>query len=396
MDSQILNTKRDSLYAAQEAILNKAQELKRGLNTEEDAQFKNLEAEITSVEQTIARMDAVNKGRAAIAAPTTDAFVPEVKLSKSGKQTFSKEYEEAFWNRFKTRQFNNTTNLNEGNNANGDYLVPVRVDGEIVALAPLESAMRKLALVIPTTMDIKLPAQLTKTVASAKSESSTVTDQAFTASNPTFTQVTLASHMAGTYVPVSFELAQDVPALQAFLNADILRGIQNWEESKFINGSGSGEPMGILNGATAFETAALSIDSILDLEASLPAAYYANASFLMHRKTGVTLKKAQLAANQFQNFWSTNPDGTSVLDGYPVVYSSQMPVYVASPAVTGAVAFGDFKTCAAIGDRGGSNVSIKVLDQINALNGVIQVLGYRRTDQRVRVAEAVQILTING
>ena len=64
--------------------------------------------------------------------------------------------------------------------------------------------------------------------------------------------------------------------------------------------------------------------------------------------------------------------------------------------MTGSIAFGDFKTCATIGDRGGSAVSIKILDQISALDGVIQVLGYRRTDQRVRVAEAVQVLSING
>ena len=226
------------------------------------------------------------------------------KSASPASKSFSAAYHEAFWARFKNRSFQNTTNLNEGSNANGDYLVPVTVDGTIVPLAPLESAMRKLALVIPTSMDIKLPAQLTKTIAASKSESTTI-DQAFGGTAPTFTQVTLGSHMAGAVVPVSFELAQDVPALQAFLNADILRGIQNYEETKFISGSGSGEPQGILNGASAFETAALSINAVLDLTGALPAAYYDNASFLMHRKTGIALKKVQLAASQFQTFWTS-------------------------------------------------------------------------------------------
>jgi HK97 family phage major capsid protein len=390
MDSKQLNARKNEILNAQEVLLNAAQESKTAVN---EVAFTNLSNELVAVESNITRFEAIAKGRKEVSAPTTEVFVP--KVSKSGKQILSAEYSEAFWNMFKSRNFSNTANLQEGSNAGGGYLVPVTVDGTIVPLAATEAAMRKLALVIPTTMDIKLPAQLAKTVAVAKSESTTI-DQAFGGTAPTFTQVTLASHMAGAVVPVSFELAQDVPALQAFLNADILRGITNYEENKFVNGSGSGEPMGILNGCTAaFETVALSINAVLDLTGQLNSNYYDNASFLMNRKTGITLKKAQLASNQYQNFFSS-VNGQDYLLGYPIVYSAAMPVYSASPSVTGAIAFGDFRTCATIGDRGGSAVSIKVLDQISALDGVIQVLGYRRTDQRVRVAEAVVQLAING
>ncbi len=43
-----------------------------------------------------------------------------------------------------------------------------------------------------------------------------------------------------------------------------------------------------------------------------------------------------------------------------------------------------------IGDRGGSGINVKVLDQPKAAQGVITLLTYRRTDGRVRVAEALQ------
>jgi HK97 family phage major capsid protein len=393
MNSQVLNSRKNELLNAQEAMLNAAQESKSKLTAAQEETFANHTAEITSIDQTLTRMEAIAKGKREVGAPSTEVFVP--KETKSGKKQFSAEYHEAFWARFKNRNFQNTTNLNEGSNANGDYLVPVTLDGTIVSLAPLESAMRKLALVIPTEMDIKLPAQLSKTTAVAKAESLTVTDASFGGAAPTFTQVTLGSHMAGSVVPVSFELAQDVPALQAFLNADILRGIQNYEEIKFINGNGTTEPQGILTGATAALTAALSASASLDFIGDLNSAYYDNASFLMNRKTGIAFRKTQLSANQFNAYW-TVVGKQDYLHGFPVFYSTQMPVFAASPFVSGAIAFGDFKTAAVIGDRGGSAVSIKILDQINALNGVIQVLGYRRTDQRVRVAEAVQIWTVNG
>ena len=392
MTSKELNARKNELLNEQERILNSATEAKRKLTDVEETQFAAHTAEITSIDQTVARFEAIAKGRKEVGAPTTEVFVP--KTSKSGKQVLSAEYCEAFWNMFKNRSFQNTANLYEGSNAGGGYLVPVTVDGTIVPLAAIESAMRKLALVIPTSMDIKLPAQLSKTAAAAKSESSTI-NNSFGGTNPTFTQVTLSAYMAGAVVPVSFELAQDVPALQAFLNADILRGISNYEEDKFINGSGDGEPMGILNGATAAQTAALSAAASLDILGTLPAAYYDNASFLMNRKTGIALRKVQLAANQYNNYW-TSVGSQDFLHGYKVVYSSKMPVYAASPAVTGAIAFGDFATCATIGDRGGNAVSIKVLDQVSALDGVIQVLGYRRTDMRVRVAEAVSLWSVNG
>jgi HK97 family phage major capsid protein len=88
--------------------------------------------------------------------------------------------------------------------------------------------------------------------------------------------------------------------------------------------------------------------------------------------------------------------GKATLLGYPVAFSSQVPVYAASPAVSGAILFGDFKAAAVIGDRGGSAIRAKVLDQPAALNGQTIVLGYRRTDQRIRLQEAIQIMTVTG
>ncbi len=75
------------------------------------------------------------------------------------------------------------------------------------------------------------------------------------------------------------------------------------------------------------------------------------------------------------------------LHGYPVEYSSATPA-----AARGAcpVLFGDFKQGYTIGDRGGSGINVKVLDQPAAQQGQIILLAYRRTDGRVRRSEAIQ------
>jgi HK97 family phage major capsid protein len=54
------------------------------------------------------------------------------------------------------------------------------------------------------------------------------------------------------------------------------------------------------------------------------------------------------------------------------------------------VIFGDFKRGYVIGDRGGSGINVKVLDQPLATQGQIVLLAYRRTDGRIRRSEALQ------
>jgi HK97 family phage major capsid protein len=58
--------------------------------------------------------------------------------------------------------------------------------------------------------------------------------------------------------------------------------------------------------------------------------------------------------------------------------------------------FGDFKDGFVIGDRGGSGINVKILDQPKALEGLLVLLAYRRTDSRVRRSEAIQAITLHS
>jgi HK97 family phage major capsid protein len=395
MDSKALNTRKAELLAQQELVLNQAQESKTKLTDAQELTFKDSTTEIASIDVTLARFAAITKGQNEIKLPSTDVFIP--KAVATGKPVLSAEYRAAFWNKLQNwSSFTNAALSEGGTAADGSYLVPAQTDPTIPALAVIEASARKLSLVTETEMDIKLPFQASKTVASAKAETTGVGTNAFGTSVPTFNTTTLSAYMAGDSVAVSWELLQDVKALATFVTEDLNRAVYNYEENMFINGNGSGQPLGYLNGATAANSANLSIDAILDLTGDLRQAYYANASFLAHRQTIIALYKAQIAASQFQQFITYDAAGNCRLLGFPVAFSSSMPVYSASPAVSGAVLFGDFKASWVIGDRGGSAIRAKVLDQVAALNGQTIVLGYRRTDQRCRIAEAVQLYTVTG
>lgn len=393
---QQLNTRKSELIANQEKVLRNSLETKVKLTDAQESDYAAATAEIESIDKTVARMNALEKGKREVAAPTSDVFVPQPAKNTSAKKTFSAEYHKAFWSSIKDRNFTNAA-LNEGTTTEGGFTVPVVVLDQIVPLAPLESAMRKLALVLVTESDIKIPQQASRTVAAQKAESGD-TFYSFGGTNPSFGQVTLASFMNGVNVPVSLELASDVSALAPFVTMDMSRGISNWEEFKFINGSGTGEPEGVLDNGNATISEDLStagVDAVLDLTGQINPYYYAGASFLMNRLTGIQIAKAQLALNQFQTFWTR--EGTQdYLLGYPVEYSYQMPAYSASPSTEGAILFGNFKSAVVIGDRHTSAITARVLTEVNALQGIVQFLGFRRSDQRIRLKEAYAQLDITG
>jgi HK97 family phage major capsid protein len=89
-------------------------------------------------------------------------------------------------------------------------------------------------------------------------------DQAFQTADPAFTQVTLGAYMVGGYVPVTIELSNDIPALSRFLEGEFGRLINNFDEDRFVNGTGSGQAQGILAGASAGQTSTLTLDHSLD------------------------------------------------------------------------------------------------------------------------------------
>ncbi len=326
--------------------------------------------------RTASRRPALGQGR------TPDAAV-----------ALNEEYLNDFYTWLGSRGQKISAGLYEGLNSAGGYAVPIVVEGQVVPLAPTDMGVREIAMVVPTSSDIKVPRATTISTASAKAEGTGSGVNVFTESEPVLDQFTLSAFMAGVEHLISWELAQDVPSFQSFAVGDMLLAQSIYEENLFVNGSGSGQAQGLIGNVGAGVTCATHafsdiLDSTFDIMGTLKTAYHQNASWLMSRATSVGLRKAQKQANLFEPVF-VREGGRDYLHGHPVYYPTAMPAVAA--AVT-PILFGDFKQGYVIGDRGGSGINVKILDQPRAQEGLIVLLCYRRTDGRVRRSEAIQAL----
>lgn len=315
------------------------------------------------------------------------------------KRVFSHDYRAAFQDYVSSNGERLSAALYEGAGSAGGFTVPVIVQGQVVPLAPTDMGVREIATVIPTSSDLKIPRATTISTAAGKSEGDGTGSNLFQESDPALDQFTLSAFMAGITHTISWELAQDVPAFQQFAVQDMLLAQSLYEENLFVNGTGTKQAQGLLGNVGAGVTGVAAgsdnyeselLDATFDVLGTLKTAYHPGASWLMSRATSVTLRKAQKQANLFEPVF-TRSGGKDYLHGYPVAYSTALPGIATGKTP---VLFGDFKQGYVIGDRGGSGINVKILDQPRATEGLIVLLAYRRTDGRVRRSEAIQGITL--
>jgi HK97 family phage major capsid protein len=384
-----------ALRAQRKFALDKADSI---VKASENARRELTSAESTEVDSCMAAVNALNPQIKKLESQNTifkqfpggQVLVDGGSFVQRNRQTIqlSQDYMDGFFAYIASRGQNVSAALYEGSSPAGGYAVPIIVDDQIVPLAPNEMAVRQLASVIATSSDIKFPVKATFSAATAKAETSS-----FTESEPTLSQFTLSAYMAGVLQEMSWELAQDVPAFQAFAVDDMLLAQQQYEENLYVNGTGSGQAQGLIGNCGAGGTYeldsnsnAVTINGTLSLMGTLNAVYWKNASWLMQRQTGIILRKAQAQSNLFFPAF-TSVNGQDYLHGFPIKYSAYMPTAARGAAP---IVFGDFKRGYLIGDRGGAGINVKILDQPLATQGIIQLLAYRRTDGRVRRSEALQ------
>ena len=317
------------------------------------------------------------------------------------QRVLGQDYREAFAEYVSSNGHKVSAALYEGSNPAGGFIVPVVVAGQVVPLAPTDMGVRAIASVIPTDRDIRIPVQTAISAAAAKAEGDGTGSNLFTESEPTLAQFTLSAFMAGVLHQISWELAQDVPSFQQFAIGDMLLAQQLFEENLYVNGTGTGQAQGLVGNTGAGVTGVLVgsdnyaselLTATFDVQSALKTAYHENAGWLMSRATATVIKKQQSVSNLFRPVW-TRENGKDFLHGYPVTFSTAMPAIAASATP---ILFGDFATGYVIGDRGGSGINIKILDQPKAVEGILQLLAYRRTDGRVRRSEAIQAITLHS
>jgi len=409
MTVQEMQAKRKDAHAAADRILTSAENQKRPMSAFETSTFdnhmrevKNLDAQIAAAKPTPtaatyrAELGKLSTPRRDIVA-LTGANAPSERYGKTRllPDRFSREYKEGF-DAYVTGEGPISAALYEGLGSAGGYAVPYLVDQKIVPLAPQDCALRSLSTVVETESDVRIPAVLTRGTPALKTETA-----AFSQNQPTLGDFVLSAFLVGNEIPASLELLQDAPwALKEMILPDAASGQLELEESYYINGSGSGQAQGLVGNCGAGVITEpdtngnlVSVDAVWQVIASLKDRYAKNASFLMSRTTALGIRRAQAGSGTYFEPIFRRENGINLLAGFPVAFSQSMPAAArgATPCL-----FGDFKRGYIIGDRGGSALFLKKLDQTAAMvnSGEIALFFYRRSDGRVRVAEAVQSLTI--
>lgn len=392
-----MREKRNKLVGMMDTFLDTHTTDKGTLSAEDDKTYKDMETEVAQLTDSIHRMERREEIEAELSKPTSKPLTGKPmkadgdKAVKTGRA--SDEYKKALLQAMRTnfRQISNV--LQEGIDPQGGYLVPDEYDKRLIDILTEENVMRTLGTNITTSGEHKINIAATKPAAAWIEEGGTLTF-----GDATFDQIILDAHKLHVAIKVTEELLYDNAFnLENYILTQFGKALSNAEEDAFINGTGIGQPLGILAetggaqvGVTSASSTKVTADEIINLVYSLKRPYRKNAVFLANDVCVAELRK--LKDNNGQYLWQPSlqagePD--RVL-GYKVYTSSYFPVPTAGGT---AVAFGDFSYYN-IGDRG--TRSFAELKELFAGNGMIGFVAKERVDGKLVLPEAIKLLQMKS
>lgn len=392
-----MREKRNKLVGMMDTFLDTHTTDKGTLSAEDDKTYKDMETEVAQLTDSIHRMERREEIEAELSKPTSKPITGKPmkadgdKAAKTGRA--SDEYKKALLQAMRTnfRQISNV--LQEGIDPQGGYLVPDEYDKRLIDILTEENVIRTLGTNITTSGEHKINIAATKPAAAWIEEGGTLTF-----GDATFDQIILDAHKLHVAIKVTEELLYDNAFnLENYILTQFGKALSNAEEDAFINGTGIGQPLGILAetggaqvGVTTASSTKVTADEIINLVYSLKRPYRKNAAFLANDVCVAELRK--LKDNNGQYLWQPSlqagePD--RVL-GYKVYTSPYFPVPTAGGT---AVAFGDFSYYN-IGDRG--TRSFAELKELFAGNGMIGFVAKERVDGKLVLPEAVKLLQMKS
>ena len=392
-----MREKRNKLVGMMDTFLDTHTTDKGTLSAEDDKTYKDMETEVAQLTDSIHRMERREEIEAELSKPTSKPLTGKPmkadgdKAVKTGRA--SDEYKKALLQAMRTnfRQISNV--LQEGIDPQGGYLVPDEYDKRLIDILTEENVMRTLGTNITTSGEHKINIAATKPAAAWIEEGGTLTF-----GDATFDQIILDAHKLHVAIKVTEELLYDNAFnLENYILTQFGKALSNAEEDAFINGTGVGQPLGILAetggaqvGVTTASSTKVTADEIINLVYSLKRPYRKNAVFLANDVCVAELRK--LKDNNGQYLWQPSlqagePD--RVL-GYKVYTSPYFPVPTAGGT---AVAFGDFSYYN-IGDRG--TRSFAELKELFAGNGMIGFVAKERVDGKLVLPEAIKLLQMKS
>lgn len=384
-----LMQKRAKVWEKAKAFV-EAHETENGtLSAEDNAAYMKMEQEIEDLTAAIDRQQRAEQMEQRLNAPTNSPLTGRPGSGSAGNGKTGRaadEYKAAMIGAFRSN-FRNVSNvLQEGVDADGGYLVPEEYDRRLIDVLEEENIMRSLGTKITTSGLHKINIAATKPAASWIEEGG-----ALTFGDATFSQIFLDAYKLHVAIKVTEELLYDNAFnLESYIITQFGKALANAEEDAFLNGDGTGKPLGLFaetGGGTVADTLTASVksDDLISLVYALKRPYRRKASFILNDQTLASLRK--LKDNNGAYIWQPSyqagePDR---LLGYTVHTSAYAPA--------DAIAFGDYSYYN-IGDRG--TRSFAELKELFAGNGMVGFVAKERVDGKLVLPEAVQILKLQA
>lgn len=301
--------------------------------------------------------------------------------------------------------------LEEGNDSAGGFWIPPDFRAELIKKMATMTAIRPNANVITTGTDmVSFPKVVyttddkytagTRFSWSAENPGSNYTES----TNPVSGKTNIPVHLATASIYLTRQMVEDSAFdVMGYVSGILAETFALGEEDAFINGSGAGQPQGILNhanintasgttdgmkivsgsasaiawGTTTAGSSTAVTKGIIAVEAALPPQYEAGAKWLANKGTYSTAR-GMVDSNgrplwNITEAWPTLANGMSpTLLGYPILKSQFMPD-IAGDSYP--MLFGDFKSYT-IADRVG--LSIEVFREVLGLQDLVVVYARKR------------------
>lgn len=389
-----MRNKRKKLIETMDGFLDTHKTKNGTLSVEDDATYKTMEDEISELTNEIHRMERREEIEAELEKPVSKPIIEKPMNGrmdngevKTGRAADS--YKKAMLSALRSN-FRNVSNvLQEGVDADGGYLVPEEYDSRLIDGLEEENIIRKLGHRITTSGERKINIAATKPAAAWIDEG-----EALTFSDATFSQINLDAHKLHVAVKVTEELLYDNAfQLENYIIKEFYKALANAEEDAFINGDGTGKPLGILAasggaevGVTAASATAITADEVINLVYSLKRPYRKNAVFILNDQTIATLRKLKDGNGAYMWQPALVAGEPDKLLGYPVYTSAYMPTVEAGAKT---IIFGDLSYYN-IGDRGSR--SFAELRELFAGNGMVGFVAKERVDGKLVLPEAIKVL----
>lgn len=274
----------------------------------------------------------------------------------------------------------------------GGYLVPTVYSNELITSLKDQSILRQAGarMVVASTHSFKVPTMTQSTAAVLTND-----EAAFSTVEPSFGEIEFNPYKYTKLVKVSDELLMDsrVSIMSQVLIPDFVQAFAAAENAAFTTGTGSGQPGGVITGATAHDIdthTAPTADNIIDLYHQLPYLYRQNAVWMMHDTILSGIRKLTSGVTG-DYLWQPgmNEGQPDRLLGRPVYTNNSM----ASTTTDGSkiILFGDMSYFWIV-DFGME--SMVRLNELYAGTGQVGFRMFKRLDSAVMLADAFRVLQV--